>query len=61
MLRHELLLGMRSSYHARRILELKGMTIEEKRMRIQERIMKIIQRFPIHFDYDFFSLCNTIF
>lgn len=61
MLRHELLLGIRSPYHARRILELKGMTTEEKRMRIQERIVKTIQRFPIHFDYDFFSFMQHYF
>jgi len=61
VLRHELLIGMRSSYHASRILELKGMSVEEKRVRIQERVAKTIHRFPDQFDYDFFSLVQHYF
>ena len=61
ILKHELLVGLRSPYHANRILELKGMTLEEKRIRVQERVAKTLQRFPEKFDYDFFSLVQHYF
>lgn len=61
VLKHELLVGLRSPYHSNRILELKGMTLEEKRIRVQERVAKILQRFPEKFDYDFFSLMQHYF
>ncbi|WP_420422283.1 hypothetical protein [Simkania sp.] len=61
VLKHELMVGLRSPYHANRILELKGMTLEEKRIRVQERVAKTLQRFPEKFDYDFFSLVQHYF
>lgn len=61
MVRQELLVAMHSPYHARRLLELKGMSVEEKRIRVQERVAKIIARFPDRFDYDFFSLVQHYF
>jgi len=61
ILKHELLVGLRSPYHANRILEIKGMTLEEKRIRVQERVAKTLQRFPEKFDYDFFSLVQHYF
>lgn len=61
VLKHELLVGLRSPYHANRILELKGMTLEEKRIRVQERVAKTLQRFPEKFDYDFFYLVQHYF
>lgn len=61
VIRQELLVGMRSPYHANRILELKGMSVEKKRIRVQERVAKTIHRFPNRFDYDFFSLVQHYF
>ena len=61
ILRHEMLIGVESPYHAKRILECKGMSVEAKRLYIQEHVTKIIQRFPEKFDYDFFSLVQHYF
>jgi len=61
LLRHELLIGLRSAYHASRILEIKGMSIEDKRVRVQEKATETIHRFPNRFDYDFFSFVQHFF
>ncbi len=50
----EICLGVRSIYHARKILELKGLSPDEKSVIIQERVTALLQRFPALFDYDFY-------
>lgn len=51
----EIKLGMESAYYARKILELKGLTIEEKIVDIQEHMTHLVKRLPNHFDHDLFS------
>lgn len=51
----ELELGISSAYHAHRILEMKGLAVNEKTAMIQEKITYLIHRFPKRFDYDIFS------
>ena len=48
----ELRLGMKSSYYARRILEIKGLTADAKTASIQENIAYLVARLPKYFDYD---------
>lgn len=55
-LKHEIFLGSQTPYHASRIIEMKGLTAVEKITFIQERISSIVQRFPLKYDYDIFSL-----
>lgn len=50
----EVYLGVQSIYHARRILELKGLSSDEKSVIIQERVTTLLHRFPSLFDYDFY-------
>ncbi len=50
----EICLGVRSVYHARKILELKGLSPDEKSVIIQEKVTALLQRFPNLFDYDFY-------
>lgn len=54
--RRELCLGLSSMYHASRILEIKGVSIDEKTVMIQEKISYLLQRFSSTLDYDIFSL-----
>lgn len=58
---YELELGVRSPYHAARILEMKALSIDEKRGLIQDRILGFIRRFPHFFDYDLFSEMQQFF
>jgi len=58
---HELELGVRSPYHAARILEMKALSMDEKRGLVQERILNVIRRFPSLFDYDLFSEMQQFF
>ncbi len=58
---HELELGVRSPYHAARILEMKALSMDEKRGLVQERILNVIRRFPLLFDYDLFSETQQFF
>lgn len=48
----EVRLGMQSIYHARRILEIKGMTADIKTATIQEYIAFLINRLPKYFDHN---------
>ncbi len=50
----EIYLGAQSVYHAKRILELKGLSSDEKSVIIQERVTTLLHRFPALFDYDFY-------
>ncbi len=61
ILKLELELGIGSAYHAARILEMKALSLGEKRMLIQERIARSIHRFPSWYDYDIFSLMQHVF
>ncbi|MES2345654.1 MAG: hypothetical protein V4494_06950, partial [Chlamydiota bacterium] len=51
----EIRLGIASSYHASRILEIKGLSADEKTVAIQESIASLIRKRPQDFDYDLFS------
>lgn len=52
----EIKLGLRSRFHAKRLLEIKGISNSEKTVQIQERISHLVSRFPKMFDYDIFGL-----
>ncbi len=51
----EIRLGVVSAFHARRILEIKGLSADEKTSAIQESIASLVHKRPQHFDYDIFS------
>ena len=51
----EIKLGIASAYHARRILEIKGLSVDEKNAMIQERMSSLVKQMPDHFDYDLFT------
>lgn len=54
-LEKEILMGVSSLYHANKILEMKGLSLDAKTGLIQERIAAFVHRFPKLFDYDIFS------
>lgn len=54
-LEREILIGAQSAYHARKILEMKGLSIDDKTGAVQEKIAALVRRFPKGFDYDIFS------
>ncbi len=58
---HEIELGVRSPYHAARILEMKALSMDEKRALVQDQILGTIRRFPHLFDYDLFSEMQQFF
>lgn len=58
---YELELGVCSPYHAARILEMKVLSMDEKRGLIQDKILGMIRRFPKSFDYDLFSEMQQFF
>jgi hypothetical protein len=51
----EMRLGVESSYYARRILEVKGLSPDEKTAIIQEYIAYLVRRLPRNFDLDVMS------
>jgi hypothetical protein len=51
----ELKLGLQSVYHANRILEVKGLSADDKISLVQERISSLVQRMPRSFDHDIFN------
>ncbi len=51
----EIRLGVSSEYYAKRILEVKGLTSDEKTATIQEHIIKLLNRRPQDFNYDIFT------
>lgn len=55
ILESEIKLGLISVYHAHRILEIKGLSSDEKTSLIQERIASLLEKRPKDFDYDIFS------
>lgn len=57
----EIRLGMESSYYARRILKVKGISEDEKTVLVQEHIALLIKRLPKHFDYDLMAEMQHLF
>ncbi|MCH9613256.1 MAG: hypothetical protein SP1CHLAM54_02540 [Chlamydiia bacterium] len=57
----ELLMGLTSSYHAMRVLEMQGVPAGDKPMLVHERLSDFIHRFPEKFDFDLFALKQTFF
>jgi hypothetical protein len=55
ILESEIRLGLISVYHASRILEIKGLSADEKTSIIQERIVSLLERRPRDFDHDIFT------
>jgi hypothetical protein len=55
LLEREVLLGVSSPVHASKILEMKGLSFDEKTGRIQEQIVSLVRKFPRRFDYDMLS------
>ncbi len=51
----EIRMGLVSVYHAKRILEIKGLSADEKTSLIQERIVSLLERRPRDFDHDLFT------
>lgn len=56
----EVRLGMESSYYARRILEVKGLSLDEKTALIQEHIASLVKRLPHEFDQEIFKEMQQI-
>lgn len=48
-------LGLESSYHAQRILEIKGLTADEKTAKIQEYVAELARKAPKLFNRDLFT------
>lgn len=55
ILEPEIRMGVTSSYHASRIMEVRGLSIDEKTSLIHEKISSLIHRRPRDFDYDIYS------
>jgi hypothetical protein len=55
VLEAEIKLGVSSIYQASRILEIKGLSADEKTAQIQEKISTLLHRRPLDFDDDIFS------
>jgi len=55
VLESEIRLGLLSVYHANRILEIKGLSADEKTSLIQERIATLLEKWPKQFQHDIFS------
>lgn len=51
----EIAIGLRSAYYAHRILEIKGLSVDEKTGFIQEQIAYITEKFPSIFDQTIFT------
>jgi len=51
----EVSLGISSPYHANRLMEMKGVSLDEKTTLIREKIIQLLARFPQKIDYDIFS------
>ncbi len=60
-LEKEILMGVHSIYHAKKILELRGLSLDEKTVLVQEKIAAMVRRFPRAFDYDIFGEMQHLF
>ena len=54
-LKQEILMGASSFYQATKILEMKGLNLDDKTALVQDKIGALVRRFPERFDYDLFS------
>lgn len=61
LLIQEIKLGVSSTYHGYRVLEMRGLSGHEKIGIIQEEITRFLERFPQRFDYDIFTLMQHCF
>lgn len=61
ILMQEIKLGVSSTYHAHRVLEMRGLSGSEKVGLVQEQIARLIERFPYRFDYDLFAMMQECF
>lgn len=57
----EIKMGVISAFHAARIIEGKGLSIEEKIMLVQDRVASQLQRWPHLFDLSIFQEMQTFF
>lgn len=55
MIQTQIELGIDSAFYAQRILDVKGLSADEKTATIQENIAYLVKRFPTFFDYDIFT------
>lgn len=55
LLESEICLGTASSYYARRILEVRGMAMDEKAAQIHEQMVHLVKRFPELFTSDLYN------
>jgi len=60
-LEEQLRLGALSFFHASRLLEVKGLTLDEKAAVVQERMAKWMQRAPHFYDSDLFEQMQEFF
>lgn len=51
----EIALGIQSEFYARRLMEIKGLTADDKTALIQGFIALLVERFPNHYDNDIFT------
>ncbi|MCI5052608.1 MAG: hypothetical protein MRY21_05670 [Simkaniaceae bacterium] len=61
ILENEIRIGANSLYHAGRILELKGIGLDEKTALIQERLAHYVYRMPQRIDHDIFAMMQHVF
>lgn len=61
VLENEIFLGLSSYYQAGRILEVKGISSNEKNAIVQETLSLLVQKRSNYFDYDVFSLMQQFF
>ncbi len=61
LIESELRLGIESRYYARRILEIKGQSADEKITAVQEHIVHLVKRFPKEFDMDLLTEMQHVF
>lgn len=55
LLESEICLGTASAYYARRILEVRGMAMDEKAAQIHEQMVHLVKRFPALFTSDLYN------
>jgi hypothetical protein len=55
IIENEIALGIDSEFYAQRILEIKGLSKDDKTALIQEYLSYLLKRFPGHYDVDVFS------
>ena len=60
-LEREILVGVGSYYHAKKIMELRGLSVDEKTALVQEKIGALVGRFPAHFEGDIFEEMQHLF